>query len=79
MSSLVPCSACGHHSTKVLGMPWRKRPKRHGSVVKRFRKCVECGAEQITAEFVVNHPETPELTEALRRTRFRPTGTTSSG
>lgn len=77
MSSLVPCARCGNQTTKVLGHPWRKRPKRHGAVVKRHRVCEKCGAEQITAEFVVNHPDTPELTEALRVTRFR--ATTSSG
>lgn len=60
-------------------MPWRKRPKRFGSVVKRHRKCAECGAEFMTAEFVVNDPTTPELTEALRRTKFRSDTTTSSG
>lgn len=77
MSGLIPCARCGHHTTTVLGNPWRKRPKRHGAVVKRHRKCEKCGAELITAEFVVNHPETPELTEALRRTRFHTA--TSSG
>lgn len=70
MSQLVPCARCGHESTSVLGQPWRKRPKRFGNVVKRHRRCGACGAEFITAEFIVNDPETPELTAALRVTRF---------
>lgn len=72
MSALIPCGRCGHAKTHVLTNPWRKRPKRYGNVVKRHRKCGECGAEFITAEFTVNNPETPELTDALRRTQMRP-------
>lgn len=79
MSRLIPCARCGHATTRVLASPWRKRPKRHGSVVKRHRVCPECGAEFITAEFVVNDPATPELNDALLRTTFPSRTTTSSG